>query len=233
MCGRYVRKDGTAVFSFFEINHVRISWEPNYNVAPTMKIPVIRLDDDGARELVEMTWGLRPFWAKPDVNLPMMINARAETVATKSSYRSAFKSRRCIVPASGYHEWQKLPQGKKPPFYFERKDGPPLAFAGLWDGETVATNTTEPNRETSPVDDRMPVIINTVNLARFLNPEPLTVAEQRAFLPPVADGTLNARPVSTRVGNVRNNDQGLIEPVPSEGELFSRPLKVADFRDVS
>ncbi len=222
MCGRYVRKDGTVVFSFFEINDVRIEWRPSYNVAPTTKIPVIRREESGRRELVEMTWNLRPFWAKPDAKLPMMINARAETVASKPSYRSAFKLRRCIVPASGYFEWQKLPDGTKQPFYFVRADGNPMAFAGIWDGETVATITTEPNAEAAAVHDRMPVMLEAENLVRFLEPEPLTEEERERFLAPSRDGTLKLWPVSGLVGNVRNNDPGLIEPVPPDGPLPTR-----------
>lgn len=223
MCGRYVRKDGTAVFSFFEVNDVRVEWRPSYNVAPTTKIPVIRREEDGKREMVELTWGLVPGWAKPDAKLPMMINARAETVAIKPAYRSAFKARRCIVPASGYFEWQKMPDGTKQPFYFERSDGNPIAFAGIWEGETVATITTTPNREAAAVHDRMPVILESENLARFLDSEPLTEGERGKILAPSPNGTLKAWPVSKLVGNVRNNEPGLIEPVPPESPLPTRP----------
>ncbi len=209
--------------SFFEINEKRIEWRPSYNVAPTTKIPVIRRQGDGKRELLELTWNLRPFWAKPDAKRPMMINARAETVAAKPSYRAAFKSRRCIVPASGYFEWQKLPDGSKQPFYFERADGNPIAFAGIWEGETVATITAEPNAEAARVHDRMPVMLEGEALVRFLDPEPLTEDEREEILAPSPDGTLTAWPVSKLVGNVRNNDPGLIEPVPMDGPLPTRP----------
>ena len=208
-----MRKDGTTVYSFFEIDEIRIEWHPSYNVAPTTKVPVIRREDDGRRELVELSWGLRPFWAKPDAKLPMMINARAETVASKPSYRSAFKSRRCIVPASGYFEWQKLPEGGKQPYYFERADGNPMAFAGIWDGETVATITTAPNAEAALIHDRMPVIVEPANLTCFLDPEPLSEDERAVLLAPSPDGLLKAWPVSKLVGNVRNNDPRLIEPM--------------------
>lgn len=225
MCGRYVRKDGTAVFSFFEINDRRVQWRPSYNVAPSTKIPVVRREEDGKREIVELTWGLVPNWAKPDARLPLMINARAETVASKPAYRSAFKSRRCIVPASGYFEWQKLPDGRKQPYYFERKDGDPLAFAAIWEGETVATITTAPNREAGVVHDRMPVMLAGENLARFLDPEPLTAEEREKLLAPSPDGTLALWPVSKLVGSVRNNEPGLIEPVPADGPLPTHPKK--------
>lgn len=223
MCGRYVRKNSEEViFSFFEINDIRIPWKPNYNVAPTTQIPVIRSEDDGMRELIEMRWGLIPFWSKPDAKLPMMINARAETVSSKPSYRSAFKSRRCLVPASGYYEWKKLAGGTKQPFYFQRSDGHSIAFAGIWDGATVATITTTPNEEAAPVHDRMPVILEKENFARFLNPEPLSEEEQKRLLAPSPNGTLVTWPVDRAVGNVRNNDRALIDPLPKqEDELRS------------
>lgn len=210
------------IFSYFEINDVRIPWNPSFNVAPTTQIPVIRSEDGGKREMVELRWGLIPFWVKPDAKLPMMINARAETVATKPAYRDAFKKRRCIVPASGYYEWQKLPDGTKQPFYFERADGSPLVFAGLWDGETVATITTMPNKEAGAVHDRMPVIFEKLNFEQFLDPDPLDDKEREALLVPSQNGTLKAWPVGRRVGSVRNNDPGLIDPIPEpEGDLFS------------
>lgn len=223
MCGRYVRKVGTAVFSFFEINDRRVEWRPSYNVAPTTKIPVIRRLEDGTRELVDLTWNFRPFWAKADAKLPMMTNARSETVATKPAFRDAFKCRRCLVPASGYYEWQKLPDGTKQPFYFERADGNPMAFAALWDGETVATITTSPNTEAATVHDRMPVILDGENLLRYLDPEPLAAPERERVLAPSPDGTLTLWPVSKLVGNVRNDDPGLIKPVPPERPLPTRP----------
>lgn len=225
MCGRYVRKDGTPVFSFFEINDRRVEWRPSYNVAPATKVPAVRREDGGNREIVELTWGLVPAWAKPDAKLPLMINARAETVASKPAYRSAFKARRCIVPASGYFEWQKLPDGGKQPFYFERTDGNPIAFAAIWEGQTVATITTEPNKEAGEIHDRMPVMLTGENLARFLDPEPLTPEEREKLLAPAPDGTLALWPVSKLVGSVRNNEPGLIEPVPVGRPLPTRPMK--------
>lgn len=173
MCGRYARKGSSeVVFSFFEINDIRIQWTPNYNIPPTAKIPVVRQTSE-SRELVEMVWGLRPSWAKPDAKLPMMHSAKAETVAKLPSYRSAFKSRRCIVPASGYFEW--MAGTPKQPFYFERDDGNPLAFAGIWEsnpdaGETVSIITTSPNAGAGRIHDRMPVILPRDSWQRWFTP---------------------------------------------------------------
>ncbi len=215
MCGRYVRKDtAKSILSFFEINDLLTSWTPSYNVPPTAKIPVVRQTPE-SRELVEMTWGLRPSWAKPDAKLPMMHNARAETVAKLPSYRTAFKTRRCLVPASGYFEWRA--GTPKQPFYFERADGNPLAFAGIWEsneeaGETVSIITTVPNAEASKVHDRMPVILRRGFWQRWFEPSPLTDEERSQMLVPAPDGQLKIWPVGRAVGNVRNNAPQLIEP---------------------
>lgn len=161
----------------------------------------------------------------------MMINARSETVSSKPSYRSAFKSRRCVVPASGYYEWQKLADGTKQPFYFERQDGQPMAFAAIWEGETVATITSEPNAEAAPIHNRMPVMLEQEHLARYLDHEPLTDEERNQLLAPSPGGTLKVWAVDRRVGSVRNNDPGLIEPVLPEGPSPTRPVSNDDFFD--
>ena len=119
---------------------------PRYNIAPTQKAPVVR-ERDGKRECVMLRWGLIPFWAKDAKIAYKTINARAETVATAPSYRAAFKARRCLVPTSGFYEWQKTPGGKQP-YLIGFKDGRPFSFAGLWEswkdqasGETVESYT--------------------------------------------------------------------------------------------
>ena len=211
MCGRFTLD--TSKISFKEFGVIRTHYRPptRFNIAPTTGIAVVRQDED-ERDLVEMRWGLLPSWAKPDSKLPLMINARAETVATKPSYRSAFKTRRCIVPATGYYEWRKLPDGTKQPFYFTRKDAP-LALAAIWEGETVATITTEPNREAARVHDRMPVILEADQYDRWMEPSPLSEEERRLFLRSLPDGSLDCYPVDRRVGSVRFDDPSLIEPL--------------------
>lgn len=222
MCGRYVnRLTGEVVASFFEVNDIRIEWNPRFNVAPTTTVPVVRLKEDKCRELVGMKWGLRPFWAKPDAKLPPMINARAETVVSKPSYRAAFKSRRCLVPASGYYEWQKLAGGPKQPFYFTRKDGNPIAFAGIWEAgnddspDTVSIITTEPNADAAQIHDRMPVIMKRDRWETWLAPEPLAAGDVTEYLAPPPIGLLSIYPVSTAVNSVRNDGPRLIAPIDS------------------
>lgn len=197
MCGRYVRKDNAeVVYSFFEINDIRLTWKPSYNVAPTTAVPVIRQTFE-SREILEMTWGLRPAWAASEKKLPLMHNARAETVAKLPIYRSAFKTRRCIVPASGYFEWQA--GTPKQPYFFERSDGHPIGFAGFWEhnstsGDTVSIITTAPNSEAGKVHDRMPVILRRGFWERWFSADPLTDDERERMLAPAPDGALWASP---------------------------------------
>jgi putative SOS response-associated peptidase YedK len=216
MCGRYVRKnDAECVHSFFEVSDIRATWTPSYNIAPTTQIPVIR-QTGASREIVEMKWGLRPAWATAEKKLPLMHNARAETVASLPSYRSAFKARRCIVPASGYFEW--MAGTPKQPFYFERADGNPVGFAGIWEhneteGSTVSIITTSPNAEAGKVHDRMPVILRRGFWKRWFESDPLSDEERQQMLVPAPDGALRVVPVSRDVGNVRVNHVGLITPL--------------------
>lgn len=212
MCGRYTLDPTKLSLKEFRVSQVRYTPPARFNIAPTTGIAVVRQDPKDGRELVEMRWGLIPVWAKADSKLPLMINARAETVASKPSYRSAFKSRRCIVPATGYYEWKKLPDGTKQPYYFTRANGGVLAFGAIWEGETVATITTAPNREASAVHDRMPVILRDDQYERWFSPEPLSEEEKGRFLGPLPDGCLKYYPVDRRVGSVRYDDPGLIEP---------------------
>ena len=191
MCGRFTLDTSKISLKDFGVTRTRYTPPARFNIAPTTGIAVVRQEDE--RELVEMRWGLLPSWAKPDLKLPRMINARAETVATKPAFRSAFKSRRCIVPATGYFEWKKLPDGTKQPFYCTRKDA--LAFAAIWEGETVATITTEPNKEAAQVHNRMPVILEKDQYDRWMEPTPLSEVECRLFLRGLPDGSLDVYPV--------------------------------------
>ena len=213
MCGRFTLD--TSKVSFKEFGVTRIHYRPpaRFNIAPTTGIAVVR-QEENERELVEMRWGLVPSWAKPESKLALMINARAETLATKPAFRSAFKARRCIVPATGYYEWRKLPDGTKQPHYFTWKDKRPLAFAAIWEGETVATITTDPNAEAAQVHDRMPVILNEAQYERWMSPGPLSEDERQSMLRPLPDGSLNHYPVNRRVGNARLDDPSLVEPTP-------------------
>ena len=160
MCGRYALSRTELLEEYFEFSFSGRQIIPRFNVAPTTQIPVIRLRQDGRSELIEMRWGLVPLWSRPEDKLLLMINARAETVSSTPAFREAFKRRRCIVPASGYYEWQKLPGGAKQPFYITRRDRQPIGFAGLWENAkevhgTTAIVTTAASEETREIHDRM------------------------------------------------------------------------------
>ena len=226
MCGRYVLKEPLDLlqrlfaYSSSEIRQLR----PRYNIALTTKIPVVRCGVDGGRELVEMRWGLIPAWAKDPKTLPPMINARSESIASKPSFRSAYKSRRCLIPASGYYEWSRVAgqsAGPKQPYYFHPSEDQPLAFAGLWEhwspheGEAVtsaAIVTRSANPEFVSIHDRMPVVFTRrEEWDCWLGDEPLAEATATELLKNPPEGSLEAHPISTRVNSVRNDDGSLIE----------------------
>jgi putative SOS response-associated peptidase YedK len=167
--------------------------------------------------LGEVRWGLVPHWSKtgPDGAKPL-INARAETAAEKPTFRAALKRRRALVPADGFYEWEKTEDGKQP-WYTTRTDGAPMVFAGLWErwgeGEdaldSFAILTHSANADITHLHHRCPVMIEPSGFADWLNPE----VDPQPFLAPPPDGVLSARPVSTRVNAVANNDADLLNPV--------------------
>lgn len=180
MCGRFTSKaKPEQVEKEFKVGKLNPKlFEPRFNIAPTQLIPAV-LETDGERIVNALRWGLIPGWAKDDKIGSKMINARAETLAEKPSFRNAFKSRRCIIPASGYFEWSKKGEHTKQPFYFYLKDKDVFGFAGLWEewldkesGELVETCTiitTEANEVLDPVHERMPVILNPADYDQWLD----------------------------------------------------------------
>ena len=195
---------------------------PDYNVAPTRDVPAVRVRED-ARQLDYLRWGLVPRWAK-DLRIgSKMINARAETVATKNSFRSAFAKRRCIVAADGFYEWKRIDPKTKQPMYIHRADGDPLAFAGLYERWTDAENlreihtctilTTTPNSMMEQIHDRMPVLLPPGNWDEWLDPTNTNTDSLQRLLVPAPNELLTTYAVSTDVNNVRNNEASLLEPV--------------------
>jgi putative SOS response-associated peptidase YedK len=193
---------------------------PRYNIAPTQRVPIVRAGEDGRRETVVARWGLIPPWAKDPAIGARLINARAETIEEKPSFRAPFRAkRRCVVPASGFYEWQRPAEGPKRPHVIRRKDGGPVGFAGLWEpwtdpgtGETVATFTiitTAANELAAEVHDRMPVILAPEDYGTWLE-APAPIAAD--LLRPCPAAWLEAVPVSDRVNSPRNDDPSLAEP---------------------
>jgi putative SOS response-associated peptidase YedK len=238
MCGRYVAAtsaDDIASYFDAEFTEERVVG-PSWNVAPTDDVPVV-LVRDGTRHVDLHHWGLVPRWADSPKVGGRMINARAETLATKGAFKQAFARRRCLVPADGFYEWRHDGSKAKQPYFIHSVDGRPLAFAGLWErwqpdgrpGEQLYSATivtTVPNDLMATLHDRMPVILDPDACNEWLDPANDDVDELSTLLVPCADELLSMHPVSRDVGNVRNQGPQLAErvaltdPAESTGTLF-------------
>jgi putative SOS response-associated peptidase YedK len=194
--------------------------EPRYNIAPTMKAPVIHQRED--KTLVEaMRWGLVPGWAKDLKIGASAINARVETVATKPMFRTALKKRRCLVPASGYFEW-RVEDGAKQPYYIRQPQGELLMFAGLWEGwkppdaeewlHTYTIITGEPGKVSGDIHDRQPVILQPDSWADWLDAD----GDPVALLADVREAELSYYAVPKAVGSPKNQGAELVRPVPQD-----------------
>ena len=216
MCGRFAFYSPTeAAAALFGVEG-SVDVEPRYNIAPTQYVAAVRNDADEQRELVMLRWGLVPFWAKDPSIGNRMINARAETVAEKPSYRNAYKHRRCLVLADGFYEWRR--QGDvKTPYYISLASGEPFALAGLWEnwtdkesGESLQTTTlitTDANDFMAPLHHRMPVILEAATATDWLAGSRELLDDVAAITPP-----LQAWPVDRRVNNARNEGDELVRP---------------------
>jgi putative SOS response-associated peptidase YedK len=238
MCGRFVSSSPPDELArYFDVEQVSETvLDPSFNVAPTNDVYVV-VEDGGVRRLDTFHWGLVPFWAKDLKTGQKMINARAETMAEKNAYKHAYKKRRCIIPADGFFEWQKLPGGKKQPMFIHRTDGEPMAFAGLWevwkpkdtadDDPTRLRSCTivtgEPNETVAPIHDRMPVQLPPSAWDAWLDRDNDDLDTLGKLLVPVPASLLVAHPVSTLVNNVREKGPELIEqvePAPEQPTLL-------------
>lgn len=236
------------------------NFPPRYNIAPTQPLAIVA-PVEGRRRFLLVRWGFIPDWAKNPADLPLMINARAETVAEKPSFRGAIRHRRMLVPASGFYEWRqtgaesKDSKATKQPYFIRPAETMLTAFAGIWetflgaDGseiDTAAILTVPANGLMRQLHDRMPAIVHPKDFDRWLDCRGTSVAEALLLIPPAPDDFLEAFPVSTRVNSVRNDDEGLIEPlteplaapeptsakpnVEPEFDLFGMPVKATTKR---
>lgn len=221
MCGRYTLSATPArINSQFSVT-VDPDWKPSYNVAPGTSVLVVRAAGERPERIAEAAyWGFTPTWFKPGATSPRPINARSEGVASKPMFRNAFARRRCIFAADGFYEWKKLDGGKQP-WLIRQRDGGVFGFAGICEpaGETTGNRpscailTTEANRLMRPIHARMPVILEPDDYANWLDPAQTHTAALERLLRPYQPDDLVAMPVSTRVNNVRNNDEELLRPV--------------------
>lgn len=221
MCGRYALKTSVPEIARILGATVNAAFAPSYNVAPSRNVPICRIAADGNRELALLRWGLVPGWAKAVDDRYRMINARAETVASKPAFRTSFRKRRCLVPADGYFEWKAGPD-RKQPYFIHPADESPMFLAGLWDRwdtrengplESFSIVTTSASGHLANVHDRMPVIIHIDDQDAWLDPETEIAGHLLALLKPHAGKELLLTPVSTYVNNPRNDDPRCLEPV--------------------
>ena len=224
----------------FKVDAVKAELPERYNVAPTLDVyAVAESKNSGDRQLGTFRWGLVPSWAKDPSIGNRMINARAETLAEKPAFKRILLRRRCIIPADGFYEWQRTGdegagskgKGRKQPFFIRRKDGHPLALAGLWevwkpkdepDAEWLRTCTIitgPPNELVARIHDRMPVILPEDAWDTWLDPEVDDLELIEGLLVPYPAHKLEAYPITTEVNNVRNEGAHLIEPLEGHEPL--------------
>ena len=236
MCGRYVSATpAQQLAEEFHVDAVKADDLPaKFNVAPTDQIYAVAISRDGLRQLGTFKWGLVPSWAKDPSIGNRMINARAETVSEKPAFRRLLERRRCILPADGFYEWQRLGTGKKQrkqPFFIRRRDGKPMALAGLWevwkprddaDAEWLRSATIitgEPNELVARIHDRMPVILPEEVWDTWLDPANTDIDALLTLLVPYPADLIEAYPVDTLVNSVQNDGPELIEPLEGHDPL--------------
>jgi putative SOS response-associated peptidase YedK len=226
MCGRYASTKSSADLAtlFDAIDETEGELAPDYNVAPTDPVPIVRLSArTPERVLSAARWGLVPAWSPDARGAARMINARAETVASSRAFGRPFAERRCLVPADGWYEWRRRPDGSRQAYFMTREDGEPLVFAGIWsawappDGErllTFSVLTMPAEAHLTLVHDRMPLVLEPIYWSDWL-----ATREPKGLLRPLSPeyaAGIELRPVSPAVGNVRNDGPELIRPVVAE-----------------
>jgi putative SOS response-associated peptidase YedK len=231
MCGRFLNKLPAAeIARIFGTRNPLPNYPARFNIAPTDPVLTVRFNPETKeRSLDALRWGLVPHWAKDLKIGSRMINARAETVATMPAFRDAFEARRCIIPASGFYEWQKTGTTKQP--YAIVPEGDLLfAFAGLWENwrdrnagagaewiRTCTVITGKPNELMAPIHNRMPVILPREAWSTWLEDEQATTDALLGLLRPYPTERMRVYSISSRVNSVKNDDAGLIEPMMATG----------------
>lgn len=237
MCGRYAVTLSPEKFRQFFQYTEQPNFPPRYNIAPTQPVPVV-VQDHSARHFRLMRWGFLPEWVKDPAQFPLVINARADSLRAKPSFKAAVKHRRCIFLADGFYEWRREGQAKQP-FLFRMRSREPMPIAGLWetyadpDGgemDTAAIITTEANGLMSSIHHRMPVILGKSSIESWLSTGVYSVREAMAEARACPDEWLDCIPVSTRLNNANIDDENLQQEIdlkevmrkelPVQGSLF-------------
>ena len=232
MCGRAkLVTDVSEIKLAFRIPGPAINTRALWNGAPTHDFPIIRRNPEGVRSLDLLRWGLVPHWSKTDKAAYATINAKAETLAEKPTFREAWrKGRRCIVPLDAFYEWKAGADGKKQPYAISRADGTLLAVAGLWESKTLSDGTvlrtftiitTTANELLAQIHDRMPVILAAEDVPMWLGETDAPLADIAGLLKPCPAEWLEMTPVDPRMSNVRNQGEEFCQPI-----ILATPAKL-------
>ena len=233
MCGRYATTlPPEMMVELFNLLN-KIDFPPRYNITPTQPIATI-WEQQGRRTIQLVRWGFVPNWVKDPREFSLLINARAETMAEKPSFRDAVRHGRCIIPASGYYEWMKGKDGTRRPYYITMADGSPMVFAGLysnWAGpngeeiDTACIVTVEPNLEISSIYDRMPAILQGQAIEDWLNTGEVGALEAASLAKPPDAGAMKYHPVGKAVGRADAEGPELIEPIDPNIDIEEDPRR--------
>lgn len=222
MCGRFtLNATPEEIAQAFQLLF-RPEWSPRYNIAPTQLVPTIRVSTaNGEREWRPVHWGLIPSWSRDRSRAASLINARSETAAEKPSFRAAFKHQRCLIPATGFYEWEAVNKKTKQPYLITRSGQPLFAFAGLWERWTSPENdivesctilTTEADEEIKHLHERMPIILEPDHFEEWLDPQLENAARAEELLRPSQPYEWQTKMVSTVVNYARTEGPQCIEP---------------------
>jgi putative SOS response-associated peptidase YedK len=236
MCGRYsLTTPVEALRRLFGVTD-GLNLPARYNIAPTQDVPIVRNAEDGSREMVMVRWGLIPSWAKATTQKGIfsspLINARGETVGTKPAFAESYRSRRCLMPADGYFEWQKQ-EGRKQPYWVHRKSNEPFAFAGIWDQwrgpdgarvQSCAIITAVSTEPLSDIHGRMPIILDPSQYDNWLDNVDGNKSQFESVLAQPLLGGMDMYPVSKRVNNVRNEGPDCLVAFKEDEEVAPRLL---------
>lgn len=228
MCGRYrLSRRKQIIEEHFDAASDE-DWTPRYNIAPTQPVPIIRQHPQQPKRVMSLVrWGLIPSWSTNASGAARMINARSDTAHVLPAFKNALKLRRCLIPADGFYEWQKRGSSRQP-YCFEAKDGELFALAGLWERwkdpngkwvKSCSILTTAPNAVTSPVHDRMPIILHPESYDLWLDPGMHDIAGVQNLLKPCDAAFLRSYRIGKRVNNVANDDAECATPVELEHPL--------------
>lgn len=236
MCGRYTLR--TPLRRVSELLNLSLPFDlpPRYNIAPTQMAPLARIAEDGQREAVLASWGLIPSWARDPGIASTLINCRSETAASKPAFRAAMRQRRCLIPADGFYEWQRVGR-RKQPYLIEVGAAEPYAYAGLWERwqsptgpfDTFTILTTSANQRLAPLHERMPVILDPIHFDEWLDHRRAPDRVQH-LLAPYPDEAFRLTPVGTAVNSARHDAPDCVAPLAAE-ELPEPPLQQKSLLD--